>query len=265
MADTAPSAARWLVPDPDDERAGRPFDVVVELLELDPRTRLRGRGDRTLRALAARVDDLVRMGATAPSGRPLAEVLVPDPDVRAAVEPTLDLDALLADGPVTDRRHDRTVRLAEAMLDLAAAACAGDVDLHALVAPVGTPRHPDATEVEVVVDVGTEHVPVPPSLAPAITVAAGGWLAVAPVELFLAAARGVLDGRAGEVGGAVLHAWLEAVQRDPGDPWWLALRGLLDVDVAPLLQQAAARAGSDHAEVAGPLLPEMIALRHPLL
>lgn len=265
MADVAPSAARWLVPDPSDERAGRPLDVVAAMLGLDPRTRLRGRGDRELRALAAQVDSLVRMGATTPSGRTLLEVVVSDADTRAALEPALDLDALLAEGPVSDRSHDRTIRLAEAILARAEEVRDGEFDVHALVAPVGTPRHPDAVEVETVVDVATEHVPVPPSLAPAVTVAAGGWIATAPVELFLAAARGVLDGRAGQVGGAVLHAWLEGVVRDPGDPWWLALRGLLDVDVAPLLQQAAARAGSDHAEVAGPLLPEMIALRHPLL
>ena len=141
----------------------------------------------------------------------------------------------------------------------------GDVDLHALVAPVGVDRHAAADEIEAVVRLATEHVTVPPSAAPAVVAAAGGWLGVSPAELFLTAARGLLDGRAAEVGGAVLYAWLDGVARDPADPWWLTLSGILDVDVAPLLQQSAARAGSDHPEVAGGILTEMIALRHPLL
>lgn len=265
-AAAGPSAARWLVAHGDPtERRSRTLDVVADLLALDPRTRLRGRGDAELRAIAGHVDDLLGMGAEAPSGRSLLEVLVADPEDREALAPSLDLDALLSEAPVSGRSHDRTVRLAEAMLARAEEHRTGEIDLHALVAPVGTDRHDAADELEAVVRLATEHVTVPPSAAPAIVVAAGGWVGASPVELFLTAARGLLDGRAAEVGGAALYRWLDGVARDAADPWWLTLSGILDVDVAPLLQQSAARAGSDHPEVAGSILVEMIALRHPLL
>lgn len=265
-AAAGPSAARWLVPRGDGgDRRSVPLDVVADLLALDPRTRLRGRGDAELRELAGRVDDLVGMGAEAPSGRSLLEVLVGDDERRRTLEPTLDIDALLADTPVSDRSHDRTVRLAEAMLARAEEHRTGDVDLHGLVAPVGADRHEVADELEAIVRLATEHVTVPPSAAPAVVVTSGGWVGVSPVELFLSAARGLLDGRAGEVGGAALYRWLDGVVRDAADPWWLTLAGILDVDVPPLLQQSAARAGSDHPDVAGGILTEMIALRHPLL
>lgn len=263
-ASVGPSAARWLVADTRDGRVtGRPVDVVATLLALDPRTRLRGRGDAELRALAGHVEALVQMGAAAPSGRSLAEVLVPDADARAALEPSLDLDALLGDGPVSDRSHDRTVRLAEAMLDRAAAHRAGEVDLHALVAPVGVDRHPSADELETIVAV--EHVTLPANPDAAVVVTGEGWVATSPVELFLTAARGLLAGRAAEVAGAALYAWLERVGRDPLDPWWSGLSTIVDVDAPALLQQAAARAGSDHPVVAGGVLVELISLRHPLL
>jgi hypothetical protein len=265
-ASIGPSAARWLVADTTDEHVtGRPVDVVADLLALDPRTRLRGRGDAELRTLAGHVEALVQMGAAAPSGRLLVEVLVPDADARAALEPSLDLDALLGDGPVSDRSHDRTVRLAEAMLERAAAHREGEVDLHALVAPVGVDRHPVADELEVIVAVAVEHVPLPANPEPAVVVTTGGWVAASPVELFLAAARGLLDGRAAEVAGAALYAWLERVGRDPLDPWWSGLSTIVDVDAPALLQQAAARAGSDHPDVAGGVLVELVSLRHPLL
>ena len=74
-----------------------------------------------------------------------------------------------------------------------------------------------------------------------------------------------LDGRAAEVGGAELYAWLDGVARDAGDPWWLGLSRIVDVDAPLLLQQSAARAGSDHPDVAGGVLVELVALRHPLL
>ena len=260
------SAARWLVPrEADDRGRSHPLDVVAELLALDPRTRLRGRGDEELRRLAGRVEALVGMGAEAPSGRLLLDVLVADAGVREALAPALDLEALLADAPVSDRTHDRTVRLAEALLARAAEHRDGGVDLHALVAPVGVDRHPMADEVEAITRLATEHVTVPPNAAPAVMVDPGGWLAVSPVEMFLTAARGLLDGAAQQVGGGALYAWLDRVARDAGDPWWLTLSGILDVDVPPLLQQSAARAGSDHPDVAGSILVEMIALRHPLL
>ena len=264
-AEARVSAARWLVPRDDDRGRSRSLDVVAELLSLDPRTRLRGRGDEQLRGLAAQVEGLVGMGVEAPSGRALLDVLVDDEDERAALAPTLDLDALLAEAPASDQSHDRTVRLAEALLARAAQHRNGGVDLHALVAPVGVDRHPVADEVEAIVRLATEHVTVPPNAAPAAVVDPAGWIAVSPVELFLTAARGLLDGRAQQVGGGALYAWLDGVMRDPGDPWWLTLSGILDVDVPPLLQQAAARAGSDHPDVAGSILTEMIALRHPLL
>lgn len=266
-AAAGPSAARWLVADPDrdDATRGHPLDVVAELLALDPRTRLRGRGDVDLRRLAAQVESLVGMGVATPSGRLLLDVLVSDPGAREELAPSLDLDALLADAPVTDRSHDRTVRLAEAMLVRASEHREGAVDLHALVAPVGVHRHPVADELDTIVHVATEHVGTPANAAPAVVVTTGGWVGASPVELFLTAARGLLDGTAAEVGGAALSAWLERAVRDPGDPWWLSLSSIIDVDAPALLQQSAARAGSDHPDVAGGVLAELIALRHPLL
>lgn len=264
-AAAGPSAARWLVADAEDPRASHPVDVVADLLALDPRTRLRGRGEEPLRRLAGHVEALVAMGATAPSGRRLVEVLVEDPDVVAELEPSFDLDALLSDGPVTDRRHHRTVRLAEAMLARAAQHRDGVVDLHELAAPVGTGRHPSADEIETITGVATEHVAVPANPQPAVVVATGGWVGASPVELFLACARGMVSGTAAEVVGAALYAWLERTVRDPGDPWWSPLSTFVEVDPPALLQQSAARAGSDHPDVAGGVLADMIALQHPLL
>ena len=85
-----------------------------------------------------------------------------------------------------------------------------------------------------------------------------------PTELFLTAARGMLVGDERDVAGAALHTWLTDVAAHPGEPWFMALSTIVDVDVAPLLQQAEARAGSDHADVAGAVLVELIGLRHPL-
>lgn len=258
-----PSAARWLVATDDGD--ARALDVVDELLGLDPRTRLRGRGDDQLRRLAGDVESLVTMGAEAPSGRTLVEVLVDDPATRTALQPSLDLDALLSDEPVGDGSHDRTVRLAEAMLARAEAHRQGAIDLHALVAPVGLERHANADEVEAVVRLSTEPLALAPNAVPAVVTTSGGWIGASPLELFLAAARGAVDGRVAEAAGSALYAWLDGVARDPGDPWWLALRSFVDVDVPALLQSAAARAGSDHPDVAGAVLVELVALRHPLL
>lgn len=265
-AAVGPSAARWLVTDPDGAaRDAHAVDVVAELLALDPRTRLRGRGDEELRGLAGHVESLVTMGAAAPSGRPLLDVLVADADDRAALEPALDLDALLADGPVTDRSHDRTVRLAEAMLRRAAEHRDGQVDLYGLVAPAGMSRHARADEIETLVRVATEDVALLPGPDPAIVTVSGGWVATSPLELFLTAARGLLDGTAAEVGGAALYAWLDHAVAHPDDPWWTSLSAIIDVDAPALLQQSSARAGSDHPDVAGAVLVELVALRHPLL
>lgn len=265
-AAAGPSAARWLLADPGgDVRDVRAVDVVADLLALDPRTRLRGRGDADLRRLAGHAESLVTMGASAPSGRPLLDVLVADAGDRAALEPSLDMEALLSDAPITDRTHDRTVRLAEAMLARAAEHRDGDVDLCAQVAPVGLDRHASADEIEIAVRVGTEGVGLMASPDPAIVTVSGGWIGTSPMELFLAAARGLLEGTPAEVGGAALHAWLDHAVAHPGDPWWTSLTTIIEVDAPELLQQSAARAGSDHPDVAGGVLVELIALRHPLL
>lgn len=265
-AAVGPSAARWLVTDPDGAaREAQAVDVVADLLTLDPRTRLRGRGEEELRALAGQVESLVTMGAEAPSGRPLLDVLVANPDDRAALEPALDLDALLGDGPVIDRSHDRTVRLAEAMLSRAAEHRDGQVDLYALVAPAGMSRHDCADEIETLVRVATEGVRLLPGAEPAIVTVSGGWVATSPLELFLTAARGLLEGTPAEVGGAALYAWLDHAVVQPDDPWWTSLSSIIEVDAPALLQQSSARAGSDHPAVAGAVLIELIALRHPLL
>jgi hypothetical protein len=265
-ASAGPSAARWIVPVAVGAGSGTTVvvDVVADVLRLDPRTRLRGRGDAALRALAGRIDELVTAGAVAPSGRPVVEVLVTDAAAREALAPSFDLDALLTGGPVDAARHDRTVRIAEAMLDRAAEHRAGDVDLHAEVAPVGVDRHDLADEVESLVHVATEAYAATAGPDPAVVVAPDGWIGVSPVELFIAAARGVLRGAARDVGGAALARWLAAAQRDGGDPWWLGLTGRIPVDAAGLLQQAAARAGADHPDVMGGVLVDLVAGRYPL-
>jgi hypothetical protein len=262
-AAAGPSAARWIVLDHD---AGRPVavDVVADALLLDPRTRLRGRGEARLRSLAARIDELIGAQAVTPAGRPLLDVLVHDQAQREALAPAFDIDALLAGGPAATPTHDRTVRLAEALLERTAAHRAGQVDLHAEVAPVGVARHERADEVEALVRVATEGYAVTAGPDPAVVVAPDGWMGVSPVELFVTAARGVLDGVARDVGGAVLARWLASATHDRGDGWWLGLTSRVDVDAAALLQQSAARGGSDHPEVIGGLLVDQITGRYPL-
>lgn len=262
VAAAGPSAARWLTNGTD----GRVVvvDVVADLLRLDPRTTLRGRGGDELRTLAGLVADLVAADATVPSGRPLVDVLTDDPELRAQLRPSLDLEALLAGGPVAGDHADRTVRTAGALLARAAEHRAGAVDLHALVAPVGQARHDRADEVEVTVRVAVEGLDVPASHVPAVVSVSGGWVAAGPVELFLAAGRGLVTGVAADVAGGALVRWLADVVRDPAEPRWLALTTRLDVDAVALLQQAAARAGSDHPDVAGAALVELIGLRHPI-
>lgn len=260
-AAAGPSAARWLLHD-DGNLVG--LDVVARLLGLDVRTRLRGRGDAEVRALAGQVDALVRAGALAPSGRPMLDVLVVDPAERAALEPVFDLDALFADGPIASTSHDRTLRLAQALLRRAADHRAGTVDLYAEVAPVGVPRHPRADEVEALARLAADGVPGVGGPDPAVVVVADGWVATSPAELFVAAARGVLAGQARDVAGAAIASWLGRVRVDAGDPWWLGLTSWLPVDAGALLDGASARAGSDHPEVLGAALVEAIAGRYPL-
>ncbi len=263
-AAAAPSAARWIVRDPATADRTIAVDAVADPLGLDPRTRLRGRGDAELRALAARIDALITARAETPSGRPLLDVLVTDPADREALEPTFDLDALLEGGPASGATHDRTVRLAGALLARAAEHRDGAVDLHAEVAPVGTPRHVRADEVEAMVRVATDGYAATAGPDPAVVVGPDGWIGVSPVELFITAARGILDGVAREVGGAALARWLQTVVRDGGDGWWLGLTGRVPVDAAALLQEASARGGSDHPDVVGDLVVELIAGRYPV-
>lgn len=266
-AAAGPSAARWLWPSSDG--GVRPVDVVADLLALDPRTRLRGRGDAALRAYAATLDELVQADVHAPSGRPLLEIVVADPEERLSLQPTFSLDALFGGpDPRGGGRHDRTVRLAVAALERARAHRAGEVDLHAEVAPVGLGRHPRADEVETLVAVAVGVLAPVGGPDAAIVVSRGGpsgagWIGVSPVELFLTAARGLLvtsDVR--DLGGSLLAGWLAEV--GPHDAWWAGLRTRLDVDASALLEDAARQAGSDHADVVGPVLADRIASRYPL-
>lgn len=268
-AAAGPSAARWLLADPDADRdagpaVGVPVDVVQDLLALDPRTSLRSRGEEKLRALAGKVERLVGAGAVAPSGRPLLEVLVAASDERAALAPSFDIGDLLSDEPVRDASYDRTVRLAEAMLERARAHRDGDIDLYAQVAPPGLERHERAEDIEATVRVATEQLDCPASSEPAIVTTDDGWIAASPAELFLTAACGVLQAAVQDVVGAALYTWLEEVAERPEDPWWTGLSARLPVDAPSLLQQAAARSGSDHPEVAGAALVAFIAVRYPM-
>ncbi|WP_052667837.1 hypothetical protein [Nitriliruptor alkaliphilus] len=263
-AAAGPSAARWLVPAGDGDATTVAVDVVADLLALDPRTTLRGRGGDQLRELAGVVADLIALDVVAPSGRPLVEIVTDDEALRQQLRPSFDLDALLSGGPVAGDRHDRTVRVAEALLTRGAQHRDGALDLHRQVAPVGAERHTRADEVEATVRVATEGLSLPAAPDPAVVTTTGGWTAVGPVELFLAAGRGLLTGSAGDVGGAALVAWLDQARRGRADGWWPALQGWLPVDAASLLDQAAARAGSDHPDVAGAALVELIAARYPI-
>ncbi len=112
----------------------------------------------------------------------------------------------------------------------------------------------------------TEGLAVPAGPEPAVVTTTGGWVAVAPVELFLAAGRGLLDGAARQRSvGAALAALAAGGRPRPGGA---PLVGAAGPDrprtPAGLLQAAAARAGSDHPDVVGPALVELIGLRHPV-
>ena len=264
-AAAGPSAARFLVPGADGRVSE--VDVVADLLGLDPRTRLRGRGDEALRTLCGRVDDLVQAGAVVPSGRLLLDVLVVDPAERLPLVPTVSLEAQFGS---PDRRgsgvHDRTIRLAVAVLERVRAHRAGDVDLYVEVAPVGHGRHPRADEVEATVAVATDGVVPFPGPDPAVVVHDGasgsGWIGASPAELFVTAARGLLQGRAADVAGAALAVWLIGTRREP-DAWSLGLSARVALDAQALLTDAAARAGSDHPDVLGAALVHGIRGRHP--
>lgn len=265
-AAASPSAARWLVPADTDDVAGPTvaIDVVGDLLALDPRTSLRGRGEAELRTLAGRVADLVVVDAVAPSGRALVEIVTDEPDLQAQLQPSFDLEALLGGGPVGSDRHDRTVRVAAALLERAAAHRDGAIDLYTLVAPVGTERHAMADEVETTVRVAVDGLSVPAAADPAVVATTGGWVGVSVVELFLAAGRGSLTGGTRDVGGAALVIWLQQVRRGTADGWWTALSGRLPVDAEALLDESSSRAGSEHPDVAGAALVDLVAARYPV-
>lgn len=258
------TAARWLVLADDGPPPVVAVDVVGELLALHPRTTLRSREGDRLRTLAGAVEGLVGQRATCPSGTPLLEVLVDDPATRELLVPDEDagLMALLEGESPTRRTADRTIRLAEALVAAAAAHRAGDRDLVAAVAPP-LPRHPTADEVDAVVAVGTEGLGLPASPAPAVSEVGDGWLGASPVELFLAVGRGAVAGRVAEVVGEALARWLAGWVRGPDD-WRQPLLDRMHVDADGLLQESAARAGSDHPAVVGPVLCELVALRHPV-
>lgn len=258
---SAPTAARWLVLDGDG--GVRPVDVVAELLALDPRTKLRSRDGEVLRALAAAVEQLVGAGAVCPSGTPLLDVLVVDEDVRERVTPSMDLDALLAGEEPVARAADRTIRLAGAMTERAAAHRDGLVDLVAAVAPPGPGRHAAADAVDVAVLTATAAVRLPADPAPAVVTLDGGWLGASPFELFITAARGLPSGPVADAVGEGVARWFDGWVRGP-DPWRQPLLDRVPVDADGLLHDAAARAGSDHPAVLGGVLAEQIALRHRL-
>lgn len=265
------SAARWLVPAPDGAQLPVvAVDVVAELLALDPRTTLRSREGERLRTLAGHVEGLVSAGAVCPSGTPLLDVLVVDPDRREALAPSLDLDALLSGEAPASSTMDRTIRLADAMVARAAAHRDGEVDLAAAVDPP-LARHAAADEVAALVAVATEGVALPANPSPAVSEVDAGWLPASPLELFLAAASGVVGGGASSTGGAggaasvvgeALARWFDGWVRGP-DPWRQALLDMVPVDADGLLRDAASRAGSDHPAVLGEVLVGLVAGRHP--
>lgn len=270
-AAAGPTAARWLVPVAVARAAGvrgrdgtdaLPLDVVGALLALDPRTHLRGRGGDALRAIAGAAEALVTTGATTVGGTPLVDVLVADEAEREALAPSWDLDALLGGDVGRPSPVDRTIRLAQAMTSRAAQHRAGEVDLVDLVAPPGVGRHALADEVEALVAVATDRWPLPVVADPAVAVHADGWVAASPFELFLTAASGVVEGAAADLVGSLLGSWFGGF--GAGDAWEHVLRERVDVDVRGLLQQAAARAGSEHPDVLGAALVDLVALRHPL-
>lgn len=260
LAAVPATAARWLVLG---EGGTTAVDVVAQLLRLHPRTRLRSRDGDVLRALAAAVEQLVGAGAVCPSGAPLLEVLVTDEDTREKVTPRFDLDALLAGEEPEHRAMDRTIRLAGAMVERAAQHRAGRVDLAALVAPPGAPRHAVADEVDALVAVATQEVVLPADPAPAVTTLEDGWVGAAPLELFLVAASGLADGVAADAVGEGIARWFDGFVRGP-DPWRQPLLDRFPVDADGLLHDAAARAGSDHPVVLGGVLAELVRARHPI-
>lgn len=270
-AAVAASPGRWLVPAGAGDAGapiglagatGVPLDVIADLLALDPRTHLQGRNGSRLRTIAAAVEVLVSSGATTIGGVPLVDVVVTDDEERVALAPSWDMDALLGGDVGAPSPVDRTIRLAVALMDSARAHHEGARDLVADVGLPGVDRHPMATEIETIAAVAVGDWPLPVVVDPAAVVHRDGWVAVSPFELFLCAARGLLTGTVADVAGSLLAAWLETFGRL--DPWEAALRDRVTVDASGILQQAASRAGSDHPDVMGSVVAELVALRHPL-
>lgn len=255
------TAARWLVLDAEGDVGA--VDVVGELLDLDPRTKLHSRDGDRLRALAAAVEQLVGAGAACPSGTPLLEVVVADEAVRDKVTPAMDLEALLAGEAPVARTADRTIRLAGALTERARAHRDGTVDLVATVAPPGPGRHDLADHVQRLLAPATDGLRLPADPAPAVVTLDGGWIGASPFELFAVAARGLADGPVAEAVGEGLARWFDGWVRGP-DPWRQPLLDRIHVDADGLLHDAAARAGSDHPSVVGGVLVEQIAMRHAL-
>lgn len=256
-----PTAARWLVLDDDGDVRG--VDVVGELLDLDPRTKLHSRDGDRLRALAAAVEQLVGANAVCPSGTPLLDVVVTDEAVREKVVPSMDLEALLAGEEPVARTADRTIRLAGALTERAAQHRDGTVDLAAAVAPPGPGRHDLADAVQRLLEPATDGLRLPADPAPAVVTLDGGWIGASPFELFAVAARGLADGPVAAAVGEGIARWFDGWVRGP-DPWRQPLLDRIEVDADGLLHDAAARAGSDHPTVLGGVLAEQVAMRHAL-
>jgi hypothetical protein len=256
------TAARWLIVS-SDGGAAVPRDLVAELLALDPRTTLRSREGETLRAIAAAAESLVAAGAVCPSGTRLVEVLVADGPARQALAPSLDLDALLSGDAPTSTVADRTIRLADAMVERASAHRSGAVDLAARVAPPGAGSHPNDEGVRVLANLARERMPLAANPAPAVVTLEAGWIGAAPMELFMVAAGRLAQGPVADVVGEGLARWLAGWSLGP-DPWRQQLLGIVAVDADGLLHEAATRAGSDHPRVLGGVLCELVGMRHPI-
>ncbi len=253
-AAASPSAARWLVAG---ATGGRALDVGQIVAAMPVGIGLQGRGSDELRSVAADVAELMQLGAVCPSGELLLHVIVEVESDRDALGPSFDLSALLGGDAPRETVADRTVRVAHLLRGHA-----GTTTLHAAVAPPA-PRHPRADEVEALVLIATTGLRLPASAAPAVSTAEGGWVAASPYELFLTAARGIVEGGASDVVGEILATWLGTWVHGRDD-WASALPDVTDAAAAELLQQAAARAGSDHPRVVAPVVVDLIALRHPL-
>ncbi len=238
-ASIAPSAARVLYQVDDGWRSVDP--VALALAFARDLLGLQGSGSDEARQRAGGVHRAMLAGETVPSGLGLGEVL--DVDVEA----------------LPRQHHDGAVVVAEALAAVGRRHDAGEVDLYARVAPLGVDRHPHADEVDLVCSAVLPEDDVDADLRPRLVVtAADGWLEVWPPAALRAASLGVLAGGPADAVGEGLYRWL--VDHDVDRGMTDRLRALVgDVDLPFLVQTAAARAGSDHAALAGPVLLSMLA------